>query len=113
MYISENASANQTLGQYNYILSAGLDIGTALCAVFIGFIMGFGGFNFPNWWGNSIVETTIDFSGGAVTKFFDRNTSKPIGPEVWQSGGGKRRLPYDVMGLAYEKEEFMAFLNHY
>ncbi|PNY24300.1 Sexual differentiation process protein isp4 [Tolypocladium capitatum] len=69
--------------QYTYVLSAALDIGTALCGAFIAQILGFGSFTFPMWWGNAIVDATLDAKGEAVTKIFNPNTSTPIGPSTW------------------------------
>jgi len=43
--------------KYNYVLSAALDSGTALCGMFLfAAVTGFPGKSFPNWWGNSPID---------------------------------------------------------
>ncbi|KAI0080041.1 OPT oligopeptide transporter [Panus rudis PR-1116 ss-1] len=50
--------------RYNYILSAGLDAGTILCAIAIFFFLQVpkGGIVF-NWWGNTVYQNTFDAMG--------------------------------------------------
>lgn len=69
--------------QYNYALSGALDIGTAICIVLVGLALGLGNANFPDWWGNTVINNTLDAQDLAVTKPFDMDTSQPIGPSTW------------------------------
>ncbi|KAI8370873.1 OPT family small oligopeptide transporter [Choanephora cucurbitarum] len=39
--------------KYNYVLSAALDSGVAICAIVIFFAFQYSNINFPTWWGNS------------------------------------------------------------
>ncbi|EPS39632.1 hypothetical protein H072_6564 [Dactylellina haptotyla CBS 200.50] len=66
---------------YNYLLSAGLDVGLALCTFIIFLTLSFTHTKAPNWWGNNVVETTMDFRGTAIQKSvgdFGR-----FGPSEW------------------------------
>ncbi|KAK2616194.1 hypothetical protein QQS21_000826 [Conoideocrella luteorostrata] len=69
--------------QYNYVLSGALDIGTAICIVLVGLGLGLGNASFPDWWGNTVISSTLDANNLAVSKQFDPNTSQPIGPSTW------------------------------
>ncbi|KJZ69609.1 hypothetical protein HIM_10997 [Hirsutella minnesotensis 3608] len=68
--------------RYNYPLSGALDIGTALCTVISGLALGLSGVEFPQWWGTTIVDSTLDAHGTAVTKQFIKG-QEPIGPKSW------------------------------
>lgn len=69
---------------YNYTLSGALDIGTALCTVVVGLVLGLGNAEFPSWWGNTVSYDTMDFFKNATTKTFDRAGGQtPLGPSSW------------------------------
>ncbi|CAD1810437.1 OPT family small oligopeptide transporter [Candida parapsilosis] len=46
--------------KYNYSLSAGLDIGLAWSLLIISLAMGLTQTDFPSWWGNNVVNGTLD-----------------------------------------------------
>jgi hypothetical protein len=54
--------------QYNYITSAGLDVGLALCTILIFLTITMTNTDPPNWWGNNVVGTTLDATYKAVQK---------------------------------------------
>jgi hypothetical protein len=45
--------------QYNYILSAALDAGLALCTIFIFLTLQLTKVDPPKWWGNNVVSSTL------------------------------------------------------
>ena len=51
---------------YNYILSAALDSGLAFGTIVIFFALQMTNKNPPSWWGNNVVETTLDAQKNAV-----------------------------------------------
>ncbi|CAH0040480.1 unnamed protein product [Clonostachys rhizophaga] len=59
--------------QYNYITSAGLDIGLAVCTILIFFTIQLTNTKVPQWWGNVDVFNTLDAS-------VDLNVQKTVGP---------------------------------
>ncbi|TWU72259.1 hypothetical protein ED733_001737 [Metarhizium rileyi] len=69
--------------QYNYVLSGALDIGSRLCVVLVALALGLSNRDFPQWWGNTVMNETLDRSGRAVQKRFIPNTTEPIGPSNW------------------------------
>jgi OPT family oligopeptide transporter len=65
--------------QYNYITSAGLDIGLALCSILIFLTIDLTNTKAPSWWGNLITYTTFDYqSGFSVQKKV--STEETFGP---------------------------------
>jgi len=50
----------------NYVTSAALDIGLALCALAIFFSVQLPGASMPVWWGVNITMNTLDQEGAAV-----------------------------------------------
>ncbi|KAF3917703.1 hypothetical protein AA313_de0210203 [Arthrobotrys entomopaga] len=66
---------------YNYLLSAGLDIGLALCTLLIFLTLSLTHTKAPSWWGNTVNQNTMDFRNTAI--------QKPVpeigyfGPSVW------------------------------
>ena len=50
----------------NYVTSAALDIGLALCALAIFFFVQLPGASMPVWWGVNITMNTLDQEGAAV-----------------------------------------------
>ena len=50
--------------KYNYILSASLDTGLAIGTTIVFFAVLFPQVPAPNWWGNSVVNSTLDYERG-------------------------------------------------
>ncbi|KAG8415522.1 hypothetical protein J3458_009364 [Metarhizium acridum] len=69
--------------RYTYALSGALDIGTALCTVITGLGLGLSETEFPDWWGTTVWQNTLDAQGKAVTRKFIQNVTKPLGPDTW------------------------------
>ncbi|KAK2462009.1 hypothetical protein APHAL10511_006472 [Amanita phalloides] len=67
--------------RYNYILSAALDGGVAICSIIIFICLAAprGGINL-HWWGNDFWMTTADAIGSS---FYKINPNNPIGPKTW------------------------------
>jgi hypothetical protein len=68
--------------RYNYTMSGALDIGTALCVVFVGLGLGLSEKNFPNWWGNTVPFDNLDANAAAVSKVLAPG-APPLGPSHW------------------------------
>ncbi|WWC88117.1 OPT family small oligopeptide transporter [Kwoniella dendrophila CBS 6074] len=67
--------------KYNYVLSAALDIGTALSAIAIFLFLGLPGAS-VNWWGNTVYQKTADWDGiGAA--YLDAPATG-FGPDTWK-----------------------------
>lgn len=54
--------------QYNYITSAAMDIGLAICAIILFFCVQLPGGAMPSWWGVTVTENTLDMEQMAVRK---------------------------------------------
>lgn len=65
----------------NFLTSCGLDVGLVLGTLVIFFAFTLNDIGAPNWWGNSIVETTMDFQGTAVRAHVTKG--KTFGPTSW------------------------------
>lgn len=71
---------------YNYIFSAGLDIGLAICTILIFCTLSLTSTAFPAWWGTNIesgqpdVTTTLDAAGAAIQVVLTEGT---FGPATW------------------------------
>ena len=66
---------------YNYVTSAGLDTGLAISTIVIFLTLQLTNQNFPNWWGNNVVFSTMDAQGTAI-----QQTVAPgqhFGPNTW------------------------------
>ncbi|CAI7577618.1 unnamed protein product [Penicillium manginii] len=67
--------------QYNYVLSAGLDVGLALCTILIFLTLNLTGTEFPAWWGTNIAANTMDAQDTAIrTPLAEGQT---FGPATW------------------------------
>ncbi|RAL15004.1 small oligopeptide transporter, OPT family [Aspergillus homomorphus CBS 101889] len=64
---------------YNYVLSAGLDVGLDLCTILIFLAIDLTNTSFPSWWGTNIAGDTLDMSGKAV----QLKTNGTFGPASW------------------------------
>lgn len=54
--------------RFNYITSAGLDVGLALCTILIVAALSLSNSSPPAWWGNDTALMTMDYQGTAVQK---------------------------------------------
>lgn len=52
--------------QYNYVLSAGLDVGLALCTILIFLTLNLTDTSFPSWWGTNVAVSTLDAQYAAI-----------------------------------------------
>ncbi|RYP57824.1 hypothetical protein DL769_009255 [Monosporascus sp. CRB-8-3] len=65
----------------SYLTSSGLDLGLALSTLFIFFAFTLTEIDPPQWWGNTIVTSTMDFQGTAVEVKLP--PGEIFGPRVW------------------------------
>jgi hypothetical protein len=65
----------------NFLTSSGLDLGLALASIFIFFAFTYNGISPPKWWGNTIVDTTMDVQGTAVQAQVP--PGEYFGPDHW------------------------------
>ena len=69
--------------RFNYLTSAGLDVGLALSTIIIFFCLQLTNTQFPSWWGNDFPLTTMDQQDTAVQRVVDPTTGEFFGPRVW------------------------------
>ncbi|KAF4121201.1 OPT oligopeptide transporter protein [Geosmithia morbida] len=68
----------------NYLTSSGLDLGLALATLFIFFAFTMNDVGPPKWWGNTIVDSTMDMQGTAVQMHvLDGGGAQRFGPDTW------------------------------
>ncbi|KAJ6039438.1 hypothetical protein N7444_008343 [Penicillium canescens] len=67
--------------QYNYVLSAGLDVGLALCTILIFLTLNLTGTSFPEWWGTRIASETLDMADAAIQ--IPLAEGERFGPASW------------------------------
>jgi hypothetical protein len=65
----------------NFLTSSGLDLGLAFATLFIFFAFTLHDIQPPRWWGNNIVETTMDMQGTAVQAYVAEG--EHFGPKSW------------------------------
>ncbi|RYP47806.1 hypothetical protein DL768_006215 [Monosporascus sp. mg162] len=65
----------------SYLTSSGLDLGLALSTLFIFFAFTLTEIGPPQWWGNTVVTSTMDFQGTAVQVKLP--PGEKFGPQVW------------------------------
>ncbi|KAI0552026.1 OPT oligopeptide transporter protein-domain-containing protein [Xylaria curta] len=65
----------------NYLTSAGLDLGLAFGTLIIFFAFTLHDVNPPQWWGNTVVSTTLDYQGKAIQAVLP--PGETFGPKVW------------------------------
>ncbi|KAK4985950.1 hypothetical protein LTR66_003457 [Elasticomyces elasticus] len=63
--VGEAPSTPTSSLQYNYVLAAALDTGTAFAGIIIFFAVSYSGYSFPAWWGNTVFVNTVDGKGVA------------------------------------------------
>jgi hypothetical protein len=66
---------------YTYVLSAGLDVGLALCTILIFLTLQLTNTSFPSWWGTNIAADTMDASGSAIQ--IPLPDGEKFGPGSW------------------------------
>ncbi|KAL1964858.1 hypothetical protein VTN77DRAFT_6360 [Rasamsonia byssochlamydoides] len=66
---------------YNYVFSAGLDVGLALCTILIFVTLQLTNTSFPSWWGTEIAANTMDASDTAVQVVLP--PGETFGPTSW------------------------------
>ena len=66
---------------YNYVVSAGLDVGLMLSTILIFLTLFMTNTNFPSWWGVSISKNTMDAQGTAIQTTLGPGES--FGPKTW------------------------------
>jgi OPT family oligopeptide transporter len=66
---------------YTYVLSAGLDVGLALCTILIFLTLQLTNTSFPSWWGTNIAADTMDASGSAIQ--IPLPDGEKFGPRSW------------------------------
>ena len=66
---------------YNYITSAGLDTGLAISSIIIFLTLQLTNQSAPDWWGNNVITTTLDYQGEAVQKTVSGD--EIFGPTTW------------------------------
>lgn len=67
--------------KYNYSLSAGMDIGLAWSMLIIFLCLGLTNTDFPSWWGNNVVNSTMDTNGTAIRVTLPEGQG--FGPSSW------------------------------
>ncbi|KAJ6121219.1 hypothetical protein N7523_005499 [Penicillium sp. IBT 18751x] len=67
--------------EYNYVVSAGLDVGTALCLIVMLFAISLSKSSFPSWWGNDQALATMDYTDTAIQVVLPEGQT--FGPKVW------------------------------
>jgi OPT family oligopeptide transporter len=67
--------------RFNYITSAGLDVGLAIATIVIIAALNLTGTGFPDWWGNSAPAGALDYLQIAVQKKVTKGQN--FGPKVW------------------------------
>ncbi|KAI1078447.1 small oligopeptide transporter [Whalleya microplaca] len=65
----------------NYLTSAGLDLGLALSTLIIFFVFTLHEIEPPQWWGNKVVSSTMDYQGSAIQVVLP--PGETFGPPVW------------------------------
>lgn len=66
---------------YNYVLSAGLDVGLAISTILIFCTLQLTATPFPSWWGNDASQNTLDALGSAVQVVLP--AGQTFGPTTW------------------------------
>ncbi|KAJ4860373.1 OPT oligopeptide transporter protein domain-containing protein [Trichoderma breve] len=65
----------------NFLTSSGLDLGLALATLFIFFAFTLNGIDPPKWWGNTVVDSTMDSKGTAIRAHVA--AGEHFGPSSW------------------------------
>lgn len=68
--------------RYNYVTSAGLDTGLAVCTILVFLTISLTDTNVPQWWGNVAVWETLDQTGEAIQTML--SPGQTFGPKNWK-----------------------------
>lgn len=68
--------------QYNYVTSAAMDVGLALCNIVLFFCVLLPGKSMPEYWGTTITTRTADGAGSNVRKIVA--DGEYFGPRTWK-----------------------------
>lgn len=66
---------------YNYVTSAAMDVGLALCAIAIFFFVQLPGGSMAEWWGVTVINTA-DYEGATVRETVAEGET--FGPTTWK-----------------------------
>ncbi|MCJ1307038.1 hypothetical protein MMC25_000684 [Agyrium rufum] len=66
---------------YNYLTSAGLDVGLAFCTILIFVTLQLTKTDAPSWWGNNVITTTLDGQYAAIQTILEPGNF--FGPAKW------------------------------
>ena len=67
--------------RFNYLTSAGLDVGLALCTIVIIVALNLTNTTAPSWWGNNVSKHTMDYQDTAIAKTVPKGSF--FGPRNW------------------------------
>ena len=67
--------------RFNYVTSAGMDSGLAISTIIVVLTLSLTNTNPPNWWGNTVQLTTLDYNDAAFFKHVATNGT--FGPKTW------------------------------
>lgn len=67
--------------RFNYVTSAGLDSGLAICTIVIVLTLSLTNTAAPSWWGNNVAGTTLDANDAAFSKVLGEGET--FGPTHW------------------------------
>lgn len=67
--------------RFNYITSAGLDVGLAIGTILITTAIGMTNTTMPDWWGTTTALNTMDYNGNAIQKIIPEGET--FGPKSW------------------------------
>jgi OPT family oligopeptide transporter len=68
--------------RYTYVLSGALDVGNAISLVLFALGLGLSGAAFPEWWGNTVADSTLDATRQAVSSKWPKDGTF-FGPTTW------------------------------
>lgn len=69
--------------RFNYLTSAGLDVGLAICTIVIILTLNLTNASFPTWWGVAAPNNTLDYQDSAVQDVNPNPGQQYFGPTNW------------------------------
>lgn len=79
-YLIKNRHSNWW-NRLNFLTSSGLDLGLALSTLVIFFAFTLNNINPPEWWGNTVITTTMDYQDTAIQTVLP--PGETFGPATW------------------------------
>ena len=67
--------------RFNYLTSAGLDVGLAVCTIVIILTLNLTNTSFPEWWGVTVAANNLDYQDSAVQAVV--GDGEIFGPATW------------------------------